>query len=227
MNNTDFLKNVSSFAGLNQEALSELADRLTRRVFAEGMTIFHRGSLGQRLYIVRSGGVRIFLFSSSGRQMSLNTIGPGQCFGEISLIDGRPRSAGAITTEKTETLILQRGDFLQHIQKYPETASQIMELLCGRLRQSTDTAQRMVFLDARGRIIVKLLELVDQNGKQNSNGEMPELSISQTELATWVGIRREGVNRILSDLRGQGLIDVDKHGITIVDEGALRDQIID
>jgi CRP/FNR family transcriptional regulator, cyclic AMP receptor protein len=225
MNNIDFLNNVSIFAGLDQRALSELANRLTRRVFAEGMTIFHRGSQGQNLYIVRYGGVRIFLFSNSGRQMSLNYIRPGECFGEISLIDGRTRSAGAITTEKTETLILRRQDFLDHIQKHPQTANHIMELLCARLRQSTDNAQRMVFLDARSRIIVKLLEMVDQNIVQNSDGEMPDLCISQTELATWVGIRREGVNRILSDMRCQGLVHIDKQIITIANEAALRAQL--
>lgn len=225
MNNIDFLKNVPIFAGLDQRALSELANKLTRRVFAEGMTIFHRGSPGDSLYIVRSGGVRIFLFSNSGQQMYLNTIGPGECFGEISLIDGQARSAGAIAAEKTETLILRRQDFLYHIEKHPQTATQIMGLLCARLRQSTDTAQRMVFLDARSRIIFKLLEMVDQNTMQNSDGMLTDLYISQTELATWVGIRREGVNRILSDMRRQGLVHIDKQIITIADEAALRAQL--
>ena len=162
MTNLDFLKNVSLFSGLAQPDLAALACRMGRRQFDREVIIFHKGSPGQNLYIIQSGRVRIFALSLDGRQLSLNSFGPGECFGELSMIDGQPRSAGAIATEDTVTLILHRQDFLHHIETYPQIAGHMLQLLCARLRKTAGYAETLTFLDARSRLAAKLLQLSEQ-----------------------------------------------------------------
>ena len=120
------LRNVPLFAGLSDQELAILADSISKQTFAKDMIIFHKGSIGQSFYIIESGMVRIFLLSASGQEISVNIYGPGQVFGQMSLLDGLPRSAGAVAMEKTVTLILHRDDLLRHLEAYPRMAWRIM-----------------------------------------------------------------------------------------------------
>ena len=122
MSRVSMLRNVALFAGLSDQELEVLAGSLGKRTFGKGMIIFHKGSPGQTLYIIESGKVRIFIISESGQEISVNIYGPGDVFGELALLDGLPRSAGAVVMEKTVTFTLNRDDFLQHLEACPHVA---------------------------------------------------------------------------------------------------------
>jgi CRP-like cAMP-binding protein len=219
------LRNVPLFAGLSDQELEVLADSLGKRTFGKGMIIFHRDSPGQTLYIIESGKVRIFILSESGREISVNIYGPGDVFGELALLDGLPRSAGAIALEKTVTLTLHRDDFLRHLEAYPRMAKSIMEVLSTRLRYTTAYAESLAFLDVYGRVAAKLLELADRYGVQKEGIEI-ELRLTQAELASWVAATRESVNKVLGTFRDQGLIKVEGQRITILDRRELKRRIL-
>ena len=231
MSRVAMLRKVSLFAGLSDQEFEVLADSLGKRTFGKGMIIFHKGSPGQTLYVIESGKVRIFILSESGQEISVNIYGPSDVFGELSLLDGLPRSAGAVAVERTVTYTLHRDDFLRHLEAYPRMAKSIMEVLSTRLRYTTIYAESLSFLDVYGRVAAKLLELADRyglrnDGKDGINGIEINLRLTQAELATWVAATRESVNKVLGTLRDQGLIQVEGQRITILDMPGLRRRIL-
>jgi CRP/FNR family cyclic AMP-dependent transcriptional regulator len=218
------LQRVSLFSRLTDQELETLARSLSKRTFGKGTIIFHKGSPGRSLYIIESGRVRIFLLSRSGQDISVNVYGPGDVFGELALLDGLPRSAGAMVMERTVVYTLYREDFLRCVETCPRMARSIIGELSARLRYTTDCIEHLAFLDVNGRLALKLLELADRYGLEGEGIEI-DLRLTQTELASWVAARRESVNKVLSTLRDQGLIDVDGQRITILDRAGLESWI--
>lgn len=218
------IRNVPLFAGLSEQALEDLATSLGRRTFAKGVVIFHKGSSGQTMYIVESGKVRIFTLSESGQEVTLNIYGPGAVFGEFSLLDGLPRSAGAVALEKTVTLTLHRDHFFQQLEVNPSMARSIIEVLTSRLRFTTEHAESLAFLNVYGRVAMRLLDLAGRYGTETVGVEL-DLRLTQGELATWVAATRESVNKVLSTFRDQGLISVEGQKITILDLEGLEQWI--
>lgn len=218
------LRNVPFFTGLSDQELAILAHSISRQTFAKDMIIFHKGSIGQSLYIIASGMVRIFLLSASGQEISVNVYGPGQVFGQMSLLDGLPRAAGAVAMEKTVTLILHRDDLLRHLEACPRLAWSIMAVLNTRLRYMTAYVESLAFLDVYGRVAAKLLELADRYGVCSDDVVEIDLRLTQAELATWVAATRESVNKVLGMFRDQRLIRVEGQKITILDPRGLKNR---
>lgn len=221
MSEVSILRKVQCFAGLSDRELQALAGNLVKRTFGRGMILFHKGSPGRSLYIIESGKVRIFLLSETGQEISVNVYGPGEVVGELALLDGLPRSAGAMVMERTVAYTLYRDDFLRCLDAYPGLARGIIQELSARLRYTTECIENLAFLDLHGRVAAKLLELADRYSLRGETIEI-ELRLTQTELASWVAARRESVNKVLGIFRDQGLIGIDGHRITILDRPGLE-----
>ena len=221
MSKITLLRKAPLFSRLSDDELNTLTKNLHMRTFAKGMIIFHEGSLGQNLYMIDSGMVRIFFLSESGGEITLNIYGPGECFGELSLLDGLPRSAGAMAMEKTVTYTLHRDDFHSDLAAYPRLALSVLEELSRRLRYTAHYAESLAFMDVYGRVAAKLLELADRSGKQGEQIEF-ELQLTQTELASWVATSRESINKVLRGFRDQGFIQIEEGTIKILDKRGLE-----
>lgn len=219
------LDELPLFAGLNDEELVALSLCLGRRMFGRGVFIFHKGSPGRFLYIIESGRVRLFSVSDTGQELSLNVLGPGDFFGELALIDGRPRSAGALAVEPTVVLLLQREDLLHAMDHSPRLARNLIEVLARRLRYVTHYVEDLAFLDVNGRVAARLMDLAARQDVRQGDVEI-ELSLTQAELASWVASSRESVNKVLMAFRSQGLISVEGHRITILDARRLERQVL-
>ena len=221
MSKISLMRNTPLFAGLSDLEIDALADCMGKRNFARSMIIFHKGALGQNLYLIEAGRVRIYSLSTEGQEITINMVGPGECFGEMSLLDGLPRSAGAMAVENTVAYTLHRDDFLHQLDSNPRMARSILELVTTRLRYTTVLAESFAFMDAPGRVAAKLLELVDRYGVGVGGNEI-ELRLTQRELASWVAVSRESVNKVLGAFRDQGMIKIDGGVITIKDQGSLE-----
>jgi CRP/FNR family cyclic AMP-dependent transcriptional regulator len=222
----DMLRKVPIFAGLSDQELESLSDCLRKRTFAKGMIIFHKDSPGRSLYIIASGRVRIFILSESGQEISVRIYGCGDVFGELSMLDDLPRSAGAIAIERTEVLTLDRDDFLALLERFPRIAPGIIATLSRRVRYTTKYAEGLAFLDVFGRVADRLLELADCYGVDSSEGTEIDLRLTQTELASLVATTRESVNKVLGTFRDEGLIKLDGQRIIILDRRGLRRRIV-
>lgn len=216
------LRAVPLFSGLEDDVLAALAASMVSRTFAKGRILFYQDTPGNSLYLVESGLVRIFVLSASGQEFTLNLHGPGECFGELALLDCEPRSASAIAVETTVTQTLARADFLSVLDGQPALARYLVVLLAQRLRQLTAHSESIAFLDVPGRLATCLLDLTQRHGIAHPQGVEINLKLTQGDLASCVVASRESVNRAMGVLRDQGLITVDGQTIMVLDPDRLR-----
>lgn len=224
MSLVDLLRKAPIFESLKNDELVVLAANLKQRVFARGVVIFHKGSPGNSLYLIESGKVRIFVLSDSGQEITFNTHGPEECFGELALLDGLPRSASAVSMDRTVCYVLQREDFLAVLESHPGMVRSILALLSGRVRHATEYAESLAFLDVQSRIAATLLALADRHGVQKGGIEI-DLRLTQADLASYVAATRESVNKALGSLRDRGYIAINGYTVTVTDAQGLRNLI--
>jgi CRP/FNR family transcriptional regulator, cyclic AMP receptor protein len=201
------------FAGLGAEAVEALAAICVTRSLAADEVLFLKGDPGDALYAVRRGRIRIATGTACGRRLTLNILGSGDVFGEIALLDGRPRTADAIAIERCELLLVQRRDFLALLERRPTLAVGVVELLCARLRWTSARLEESALLPLPVRLARRLAGLIEDYGA--------ELNVSQEELAVFVGASRESVNRQLQGWKQKGMIELGRNRIRLLDRQRL------
>lgn len=221
----ELLKKVTLFEGLGNDALDRLAKDMRRRTFRRGTMIFHKDQVGDALYIVESGRVRLFLPTESGAELWVEFAGRGDVFGEVALLDEGPRSASAETIEDTIVYTLSRDDFRKFITDTQSFAWKLIQLLSDRLRHVTAYAESLAFLDVHARVARVLLELSGRYGVKKNGAVEIDLDLTQAELATMVGATRERVNRALADFRSQSVIDLRGRKIVLLNADKLKERI--
>ena len=222
MDNQGFLLKSPIFSDLDPQELLPLAAKMRPREYRRGEVIFHQDDPGDRLHIVVHGLVKVSIATEDGREMDLAAIHPGQCFGEMSLLDGSTRSATATAAEATQTLALFRDDFLGFLKDHPAVAGSIIALLAQRLRETNETLGDVVFLEVPTRVAKQLLELAGALGPQLDSPSPLVVSVGQNELARLVGATRETVSRALNSFRRDGIVETANRRITILDIAALE-----
>ncbi len=218
----ELLQRVPFLAALDAADRKALAAAAKRRRFRRGEVIFHKDDPGESLFIIDEGSVRIYLPSPQGADLTLAVLGPGDFFGDLALLDGRPRSASAAALPETETVALNRADFTSVIRSRPEAAMVVVAAVAERLRETNEMAGDLAFLDVGGRLAKKLLELAAARGVQRPGGILLDMPLTQEGLANMVGVTRESVNRHLAQLRRLGVIGSQGRRFLIRDAEALR-----
>ncbi|MDH3658613.1 MAG: Crp/Fnr family transcriptional regulator [Alphaproteobacteria bacterium] len=209
-------------AQLDESALDRLLAVAGERGFGNGQVIFQKGDPGTSMMAVLSGRVRISAYSEDGREIILNIVEPGQLFGEIALLDGKERSADATAMGKTALLVLDRRDFLPFLERNPKIAVQLIEVLCSRLRRTSEMVESIAFLDFGARLARLLLQMSEHYGVETNAGLLIDLKISQADLGNLIASTRESVNRQLSAWTQEGVIAIDHGKITILDREILE-----
>jgi CRP/FNR family transcriptional regulator, cyclic AMP receptor protein len=207
--------------------LSQLTRSLRRRTFQRGEVIFHQGDAGDTLHLVQSGRIKVVLPAESGDEVLLAILGPGNCFGELALLDGESRSATVVAIEPVETLTLGRSDFMAFVRANPETAERLMINLAHIIRKVNEDVADLAFLDLPGRLAKKLLDLAHDHGTPMPGGDGVEISVplTQEELAGMVGATRPSVNKVLGWYEDQGAIQRRGRKIAIFKPEALRQRV--
>lgn len=225
----DALRACRLFGDLDDASLDMCASALRPRRFRKGETIFHAGDPGDALFLVASGAVKITIPPDDGSEPAiLTTIGPGGFFGELSLLDGAPRSATAVALDPTETHVLRRDAFDSLVDEQPVLRRRLMTTLAGEIRRLTAQVEDLHFLDLPGRLARHLLRTLaiaeggDPGGADELTGEhrLP-WPYTQAELAGMIGGSRQSVNRLLSDLVDEGLVRFDDDVLVIPDAARL------
>jgi len=209
------------FRGVSPAVIEELASRSRVEHFPRGKTIFAKGSPGRALMAVLAGSVKICSVSRGGREAVLNVIGPGTVFGEIAVLDGGPRTADAVAGAACEVLVLDRRDFLPILGANPALAQRLLEILCGRLRRTSEQLEDTFFLDLPGRLAKALLRPADGGAAKGADVE-GQLAITQRELGEMIGISRESINKQLRKWQSEGIVAIAKGRIAVKNRDALR-----
>ncbi|HMQ55878.1 MAG TPA: Crp/Fnr family transcriptional regulator [Anaerolineae bacterium] len=213
------LQNVPLFADLNKTDLGRLVHDFHLRVYNKNEAIFHQGDMSRELYIILKGKIRIFKISPAGDETSLNIFADYDLFGELATIDQKPRSASAKAVVRTTLLVMAHSQFEAHVQAMPQLALSLNRLLTQKLRWTAAYAAAVAQYDAAARLLHILLLFNEKFGEEIVPGKqyVLDLSLNQTDLASFVGARREWVNRLMGDWRKRGLIDYDAGKIIILD----------
>src|ERR1700737_735921 len=151
------LRNHFLFRDLPPPVLDHLGSYMKTRKIERGATIFSKGDPGTGLLGVLAGAVKVSVASADGKDIVLNVFHEGEIFGEIALLDGRPRTADATAMSDCELIVIERRDFIPFLRSQPDLIMQIVEILCARLRSTTEQVQDVTFLHLPTRLAKALL----------------------------------------------------------------------
>ena len=216
------LRRIPLFAALTPGQILDLSQMLRKRKYPSGDVIFHQGDEGESFYIIEGGSVRITQLSEDGRELTLIVLRDGDFFGDMSLLDGDPRSASAITAEDTEVLMLFRDDFMNFIIRYPPASLEILRVLSLRLRRMDEVLGEAILQTAAVRLARRLMELMAIYGQAMDEGTLLNVVLTQTQLAEMVGLTRVTVNKELAQMEEMGVLKRIKRKIVILDEEHLK-----
>ena len=209
------LSRHSLFRALGREAHGRIAAYATTRHVARGETIFMKGDAGTSLFAVCSGTVQVLVPSAEGKNAVINLIHAGEIFGEIALLDGQPRTADALAFTDCTLMVLERRDFLPLLREQPEIAVKLLEILCGRIRRTTEQVEEIMFLDLERRLAKALLRL------ETSSQAPYRISITQRALSEIVGVSREETNKQLQLWSKDEIVRLERGGIVVLRAAAL------
>jgi CRP/FNR family cyclic AMP-dependent transcriptional regulator len=205
------INSIPLFNGLPEADLNAISSHAVTRTYNKNTVIINEGDESDSLFLILSGRVKIYLSDEDGKEVIINTQGPGDYFGELSLIDEAPRSASVMTIEDSKLSIVSKRDFEACLARYPEIALRVIKGLTKRLRHLTENVKSLALMDVYGRVARTLLSLAEEeNGKL-----IVHQRLTQRDIAAMIGASREMVSRILKDLTIGGYISVDKKSITI------------
>jgi len=210
------------FSDLAPDALDQLCRYAQPTTLKRGATLFAKGDPGHSLYAVISGTVKISVSSPDGRNAILNLIGAGEVFGEIALLDGQPRTADATANTNCEILVIDRRDFLPFVHSQPTLAMKFIELLCGRLRWTSDQVEQIILQDLPGRLASALLGLTEKRKLESSSRT---IAITQQEISEMVGMTRESINKQLRAWAARDWLRLEHGAIVVLKADPLRELV--
>ncbi len=217
------LRRSALFRRLDADALTALAAKVIVAQYAVGDVIVSKGERGDRMMIVLTGRVKITTHSRDGHVAIISIVHPGEAFGEVSLLDGRERSADAVALDDSALIVVKRYAFRDCIHQYPQIAIEVINVLCERLRETTTFLEETLFLELPERLFSRLAAVATRDGTPNNRKRVRiNHKLSQEELGQSIGVSRESVNRQLHDWKSQGLINFGRGYVLVHDMTTLR-----
>jgi CRP/FNR family cyclic AMP-dependent transcriptional regulator len=202
----EWLKKVSLFDNLNDTQLENILRISHRRTFAPGITLFHEKEMGMTFYVVLAGSIKLFTKSANGEEKVVSLVNGGESFGELSLLDGRPRSASAQTLERTTVLEIGSEQFMELLSTHFDITRGILAELCRRVRQTNEHVNDLTFLDGRTRVLKNLITLANKNGRRDGNLISIQMSLNYDELAQMAGVTKAVLSEVIRELETRGVL---------------------
>jgi CRP-like cAMP-binding protein len=211
------------YARLPASERSALHAQGTTRRYRAGATLFHEGDTSDWVFLLSEGRVKVSSTTADGRDVVLAICVPGEILGELSAVDGSPRSATATGIETVEAQVVDGAAFRSFLASSAPAAVALLVAVCGRLRESDRRRVEFVAMDSVGRVAGRLVELAEQFGVPAPDGRIRiDVPITQDDLAGWTGSSREAVSKALRTLRDRGWISTGRRTITVVSLRGLR-----
>jgi len=214
------LGHCALFEGLSADERAAIVARARIRTFHAGETVFQMGSPGDQMMALISGSIRISVRFAGGKELLLAIIQPGEVFGELAVLDEKERSADAVAENACTLAILDRRDILSFFERTPSAWPKLVAVLCQRLRRTNEGFAEVALLELPVRLARTMLRVSDR--QTNSAGATSEIRLSQRELASMVGSRRETVNKCLRTWQLSGIVKISEGSIIITNRPALE-----
>lgn len=212
--NMKVIQQMALFQGLPASALERIVSIMKSRSFSTKEILFSEGDLGQGVWILIEGSVRLIRADADGREQLLKVVRPHEVFSEVVLFDGGPYPATAIAAENGTASVLYNRDAEQLLQQHPTLAWHFLKVLSRRLRTAQERIRILSSTDVMQKLAATLLHLAEEQGSQN-------LSISQQDLANMLGVARETISRSLGALATEGVVNLRRNRVEIRDQNFL------
>jgi CRP/FNR family transcriptional regulator len=219
------LRRVPLFAELSDQQLGAVAERVTRRRYERNATVFSEGDRCLELLIVEQGSVKLLKSAANGRHQLMGIERTGNTLAEVPVFDGGCYTVTALVTEPTVLLRLEAEHFRKVCLQQPEVAVKVIKVLGHRMRHLERLVEELSFSTVRGRLIAHLLRLAEECGKRDGSHVDFDLTENNEELAARLGTVRELISRNLGRLHGDGLIEMRRRFVRILNVPSLRDEI--
>ena len=200
----------SPLAKLPDATLAAIASTGISRSYPTGTLLIREGDVGDALFIILTGRVKVYASNDEGREVVIDFHGPGEYVGEMSL-DGAPRSASVVTVEPTTCAVVDRERFRDFVLAHPDFALNLVLKLIHRVRVATENVKSLALSDVYGRLARLLNALAEPNGDVRV---VPE-KLTHAEIAARVGASRDMVGKLLKDLVAGGYIVIEERTITL------------
>ena len=221
-NRRNALLSSTLFQAMRPGELDGILRLATDRRYRRGQMIFQKDDPGSSMMAVLSGRVRIGAMSLDGKEITLNMVDAGEVFGEIALLDGKPRSADAIAFEDVHLLVIERRHFVPYLEGDKDLALRLLAVLCERLRQTSEALGDFVMFDLPARLGRTLIKLADDYGKAAGPGVRIGIKLSQADLSRLVASSRESVNKQMRIWEDEDLVLKEGGLLTIKRPDELR-----
>ncbi|MCA1824141.1 MAG: Crp/Fnr family transcriptional regulator [Mycobacteriales bacterium] len=213
---TALLSGVSVFSGATPEELARVVSASFPRRLARGQVLFVEGEPSEHLFVVISGRVKVLVGSTRGEELVLAVLGPGDALGELGILDGDVRSAGAEALDDVELLAVPAAVVVDLLAQSPRVAHAVAQELAATVRRLTGSTADLVFLDLPRRLAKLLLETA------GPGSDDAELGMAQSEVAARLGVTRQSLNRALAGLQRRGWIEVQRNHVRLRARDALE-----
>ena len=218
-NKLAMLRKHPIFCDLEPEAFDQLCRYAKHATLKRGATIVSKGDPGNSLIAVISGTVKMSVSSPDGRSAIFNLIGAGEVFGEIAVLDGQARTADATANTNCEIFVIDRREFLPFVRSHPALAMKFIELLCAKLRWTSDQVEQLILQNLPGRLASALIRLA---GKQEPALEGRTIAVTQQEISEMVGMTRESINKQLRVWASRNWVRLEHGAIVVLDTESLQ-----
>jgi len=213
----DFLKSVNIFSDLSESELNSIQEICKTRKYPKNSMIILEEEMGDVVFIVMSGTVKITRVNDEGKEVILAMLGSGEVFGEMAILDGESRSANALSQENCEVVTINREDFLNLLRTNNKVSLNLMTEFAIRLRKSDQQIEALSLDDAEHRIGVSILNLAEELGVIRQGIVTVENLPYQQDIANMAGTSRETVSRVMKTFEDRGLITKTGHKLSIPD----------
>ena len=213
----EFLKSVNIFSDLSDSELESIKLVCKTRSYPKSSMIILEEEMGDVVFIVMSGTIKITRVNDEGKEVILAMLGEGEVFGEMAILDGESRSANALSQEDCEVVTINREDFLSIIKTNNKVSLNLMTEFAIRLRKSDQQIEALSLDDAEHRIGVSILNLAEEMGVIRQGKVTVDNLPYQQDIANMAGTSRETVSRVMKTFEDRGLITKTGHCLTIPD----------
>jgi CRP/FNR family cyclic AMP-dependent transcriptional regulator len=212
-----YLSDVDLFRDLSERDMAELDRITTITSVPRGRVFYQPEDVSEVLFLVKAGRVQLYRISPEGKKLVIATLGPGTLFGEMALLGQQMHNAFAEALDDCLILVMSRADLERLILNKPEVGLRILETTGKRLRDAEKRLEDMAFKGIPARLASLLLRLSEERGSNEITG------LTHQDLAETIGTYRETATQVLNDMKGQGLIEIGRKRIAILDAERLRE----
>jgi CRP-like cAMP-binding protein len=212
-----YLSELTVFQDLSPREMQELNRIITMSTVPRGRVFYRPEEPGEVLFILKEGRVQLYRISPEGKKLVITTLGPHTLFGEMALLGTKMHNTFAEAIDDCLICVMSRTDLERLILNKPQVALRILEVTGKRLREAEERLENMAFKGIPARLASLLLRLAEEQGDDEIAG------LTHQDLAESVGTYRETATQVLNDLKAQGLIEIGRKRIKVLDTPRLAE----